>query len=234
MSSNSEPVVFDLDGRPIPLRIKRNKRARRIILRIDTAKEGIALTLPPRTSLEKGLALAEEKSGWIKDRLEALPKRVPFVDGALIPFLGAEHVLRHRPQRRGVAWREGGEINVTGRSEYLARRTMDWLKDAARREILSRVSEKTVRLGVKAGRVSLRDTRSRWGSCSKDGNLSFCWRLVMAPELVLDYVVAHEVAHISHHNHSPDFWKLADQISDDLDQGRRWLSKNAQALHRYG
>ncbi len=226
--------TIDLGGRRVDLRIRRHPRARRIILRIDSENDGAVVTLPRRTPEREGLELVYSKAFWILRRLDALPPRVPFTDGVEIPFLGVGRRVRHRPDSRGVVWIEGGEIHVAGRPEHLARRLKDWLVGEARRRISERVRSMAAKLEVRPGRVSMRDTRSRWGSCSANGSISFCWRLVMMPESVIDYVVAHEVSHLRFMDHGPKFWKAVGGLTDDAETSRAWLNSHGERLHRYG
>ena len=151
-----------------------------------------------------------------------------------MPLGGVEHTIRHVPHKRGVVRRQGAEILVAGRPEHLARRIRDWFRKEARSKIGRLVGDKAAALNRTAGRITIRDTRSRWGSCSAGGNLSFCWRLVMAPETVLDYVVAHEVAHLAEPHHGPKFWRLVETLTSDMEASREWLKLNGEALHRYG
>ena len=228
-------TFVELGGKQVPVRLYRDTRARRIILRIDDRDgDGVSVTLPRRVPLREGMDLIHEKAQWVLERLGGLPPRVAFADGASVPLGGVEHTIRHIPDKRGVVRREGAEILVAGGPEHLARRLRDWLKKEARSRIGSLVGDKAAALGRTAGRVTIRDTRSRWGSCSADGNLSFCWRLVMAPESVLDYVVAHEVAHLAEPHHGPKFWRLVETLTSDMEASRDWLRRNGEALHRYG
>ncbi len=232
--SSQKNRTIDIGGNRINLRIRRNPRAKRIILRVDAANDGAVVTLPRRASEREGLELAKSKAGWILQRLAALPPKVGFADGAHIPYLGAEHLVRHRPDARGVVWLEGGEINVAGKPEHVSRRIRDWLVSEARRRVSEKACDKALRLGLKPGKISLRDTRSRWGSCSHNGSISFSWRLVMSPEMVLDYVVAHEVAHLKFMNHGPMFWRTVGELTVDVKTARAWLNHNGERLHRYG
>lgn len=235
--THSEETSLEFDGRRVPVTLRRNPRARRIILRIDGGRgggDGVSVTLPRGASAAEGLALVREKADWVLERLSELGPRVAFADGAVVPLGGADYLIRHVPGKRGAVRREGGEILVAGRTEHLGRRVRDWFRVQARSEIGPRVREKAGRLGRTPGRITIRDTRSRWGSCSADGNLSFCWRLVMAPVRVLDYVVAHEVAHLAEANHGPRFWQAVDGLTVDADEAREWLRENGEALHRYG
>jgi hypothetical protein len=227
-------VVLDLDGRAVPLTVRRHPRARRTILRLTAEGDGAVVTIPEGALFEDGVAMARNHAGWILRRFAAIPPRVPFIDGTVVPFLGRDHRLRHRVRSFPAVRREGDEIIVAGRVEDMARRVADWLRRQARIEIGPRVGDKAATLGRVPGRITVRDTRSRWGSCSAAGNLSFSWRLVMAPAAVLDYVVAHEVAHLAHHDHGPHFWRTVAALSEDSDAGRAWLRRHGPGLHRYG
>ncbi len=231
--TNHETYTLDLNGRTAPLRVRRHARARNIILRIDAEAGGAVLTLPKRASLREGLELARKKAAWIIERLDALPQRAPFIDGGEVPFLGERRRIVHRPGGRLVTHIDG-DIFVGGALEHLARRLTDWLKAEAKRLIQLRAEAFAAKLSRRVGRIAIRDTRSRWGSCSAKGNLNFCWRLVMAPRFVLDYVVAHEVAHLAHMNHGPEFWRAVEDLAHDPKAARRWLRKNGEDLRRYG
>ncbi len=221
-------------GRVIPVTVRKNPRAKRIIVRLAGNGEGVSITIPSRMTFDDGMSAAERNAGWIIQRLDAVPPRVPFADGAIIPFLGHEHAIRHRPDGAAGVRLGDREIVVGGPDTLVPRRVERWLKVQARGEIAARVGEKTARLGRPAGRITLRDTRSRWGSCSAQGNLSFCWRLVLAPDAVLDYVVAHEVGHLAVPHHGPDFWRTVATLADEVDGSRRWLKHHGRTLHRYG
>ena len=229
-----EETVVDLDGRTVPLRIRRHPRARQMTLRIDPIGGGAIVTLPAATPIDEGVAMVRRKAGWLLDRLAALAPRRAFAEGAVVPLLGEDHVIRHRPDGRGVVRREAGRLVVHGRPEHLARRLTDWLKAEARRDFAARARPKADILGCRLGRVTVRDTRSRWGSCSTAGNLSCCWRLVLAPPFVVDYVVAHEVAHLKVRDHSPRFWRTVAELTGDVDGARAWLKRHGEALHRLG
>jgi predicted metal-dependent hydrolase len=206
---------------------------RRIILRIDQDTDGVVLTMPKWARQSDAMALLAERADWVLARIDALPARIRFADGAAVPYFDAPHTIRHAPGGRGVVL-EGGEIRVPGRAEHLARRLGDWLRAQARREISARAHLLAGRVGKPIRRITVRDTRSRWGSCSSAGNLSFSWRLVMAPDWVMEYVVAHEVAHLRHANHGPDFWAAVERLGVGADAAQRWLNGNAARLQRIG
>jgi len=232
--SLKDNLVLDIEGRAVPLRIRRNARARRLILRIDGERDGVVVTLPRHVPVEEGLDLARSKAAWIIRQLDRLAPRIPFADGAVVPVLGIDHRVRFDPAGRKPVHCGGGEIVLTGRPEHLARRLTDWLRGEAKRLIAPRAHAKAETLGRSPAAITVRDTRSRWGSCSVDGKLSFSWRLVMAPEHVLDYVVAHEVAHLVERNHGPRFWDLAAELTNDVKSARAWLNAFGARLHRYG
>lgn len=223
-----------LDGRRVPLTIRRSSRSGRMSLRINEQDGSVVLTLPQHLAAARGLEFAMSRSDWLSARLAALPSGVPFEDGTLLPFLGIPHRLRHDPAGRRGVWLGDGEIHVAGNAEYFARRLTDWLKREARREIVERAVPMAANVGRPLGEVRVRDQRSRWGSCNARGDLSFSWRLVLAPANVLAYVVAHEVGHLVQMNHSPAFWNVVDGLVADGREARLWLKRNGARLHRYG
>jgi predicted metal-dependent hydrolase len=151
---------------------------------------------------------------------------------------GVDHRIVHRPHARGVVWVEQGEdgplICVAGERPHVPRRVADFLKREARRDIEAAVARHARAIGVAPKRIAVRDTTSRWGSCSSTGRLSFSWRLILAPRFVLDYLAAHEVAHMTHMNHSPKFWALVHRVYPDTDRAEAWLKAHGATLHRFG
>ena len=224
-----------MDDKLVPLVFQSNKRARRIIIRLDHFHARVVIVLPSRATRDQGRRFALLNKGWIRDRLAALPPPVPLRGGASVPYLGILHRIRLHPGERGTAWRENDEIHVAGRPEHSKRRIEDFLKREARREIERRARAKAELIGKPISRITLRDPKSRWGSCSPRGALSFSWRLIMAPRRVLDYVVAHEVAHLKEMNHGPRFWKLTAELTRaDVEEARAWLHQEGPGLHRFG
>lgn len=228
----TETVDLDLGGRSVQVAVKRSALARRISLRIDPAR-GAVLMLPVKARLAEGERFLLAHRVWLAERLARLPGPVALGDGASVPLLGVPHPVRHVPGARRGVWVEGGEILVSGLPEHVGRRTADFLKSEAKRLIAPRAQDMAARLGRKTGRITVKDTRSRWGSCSSAGDLAFSWRLVLAPEQILDYVVAHEVAHLEQMNHSPAFWAVVESLVGDHRPARRWLKVNGAGLHRF-
>jgi predicted metal-dependent hydrolase len=222
-------------GDELPVTFVRSARARRCSLRVDPANRRIVLTAPLRMAERTAMDFARSQAGWIAMRLRRLPSPRPFVDGAEVPLFGVPHRLRHRAEARGVVWLEGSEIHVAGRAEHLPRRLRDWLTAELRGRLVPLVQEKAARVERTVRRVALRDSRSRWGSCGPDGTMSFSWRLVFAPNEVLDYLAAHETAHLVHMNHGQRFWALVRRLAAGPIEGpQTWLKANGETLLQYG
>jgi predicted metal-dependent hydrolase len=207
-----------------------------LALRIGATGDAVELVLPRRGSRSEALRFLEANRAWVEKRLAALPPRIAFVDGAAIPLFDREHVIRHvgKLRGRGPVWIEDETICVAGDAAFLARRLRDFLRDLAKRELIRRAQEKAASIGHRVARVGVRDTTTRWGSCARNGNLSFSWRLVFAPDAVIDYVVAHEVAHLAEMNHGPRFWRLVERLHPEPKPERLWLHRNRARLMRIG
>ena len=220
----------------MPLKVRAHPRARRIALKIDHDGDAVEMVLPRRCSRSEALRFLEASRGWIDARLATLPPRISFVDGALVPVMDVPHAIRAMGPIRGQgpAWIEGGAIHVTGDPAFLTRRVRDFLRAMAKRELSARAEAMAALVERKVKRVTVRDTVSRWGSCARGGNLSFSWRLIFAPGAVIDYVVAHEVAHLVEMNHSPRFWRVVARICPSAERAKRWLDTYGNDLHRYG
>jgi len=217
-----------------PVRWRRSPRARRVSIRIDARGGAVIVTLPMRAGRAAGIALLMDHAGWVADRLAALPDAIAFRDGNEVPLSGEFMRIRHRPLGRRGVWLEDGAINVSGELEHLPRRTADFLRAEARRRLGAHVRAKAALAGLVPRRLVVKDTRSRWGSCTPDGTLMFCWRLVMAPEFVQDYVAAHEVAHLRHLNHGKRFWSLVNRLTPHTEEAVLWLRECGAGLLRIG
>ncbi|MBX6745747.1 MAG: M48 family metallopeptidase, partial [Acetobacteraceae bacterium] len=229
----SEPETVDLPGGEqaqavsCPVRWRRSTRARRVSLRIDARAGEVVVTLPPRAGRRAGMALLTTHAAWVMERLAALSPHIALEPGSEVPLGGVPHVIRHVPEaERDAAWLEPGAILVPGKLEQVPRRVAEFLRAEAMRRIQVLSAGHAALLGVKAKALRLKDTRSRWGSCAPDGTLAFSWRLVMAPDWVLDYVVAHEVAHLRELNHSDRFWAHVARLTPHRDAAVEWLRAN--------
>jgi predicted metal-dependent hydrolase len=221
------------------IRLRRHRRARRYTLRIHPTDREAILTMPPRGTLAEARDFAQIHGGWIAARLGRLPKAAPFQPGTVLPLRGVPHRIVHRSGERGTVWtetRDSGEkiICVAGDPDFTDRRVHDFLKREARRDLQKSAQEHAQALGVRVKRVSIRDQSSRWGSCTSAGSLSFSWRLILAPPFVLDYLAAHEVAHLVEMNHSARFWRVVGRICPSTERAKRWLDASGNDLHRYG
>jgi hypothetical protein len=181
-----------------------------------------------------GVALLMNHADWVANRLAALPDALPFADGTLVSIGDQPYRIRHLPGSRGGAWLEDGELHVTGAPEFLRRRVQDFLRAEALRRLSVLVAAKIPTIGVSVRRISVKDTRSRWGSCAADRSIAFSWRLVMTPEFVQDYVVAHEVAHLRHLNHGKRFWALVNRLTPHTSIAIPWLRAEGFRLLRVG
>jgi predicted metal-dependent hydrolase len=192
------------------------------------------LVLPQRASERAGLAFLDQHLDWLQERLAALPATLPFVPGSEIPFLGRPHLLLPVPGARRGVWAEDGLIQVCGPAEFFARRVGDFLKAEAKRRIAALAHPMAERIGRACTNIRISDPKTRWGSCNRNGRLGFSWRLVLAPETVLAYVVAHEVAHLREMNHGPKFWEWVGVLHPDPGNERSWLKQNGAGLYRFG
>jgi hypothetical protein len=226
------------DGETYRVQLRRVDNARRFILRVRGATRDAVLTMPRRASLKDATAFAERNAAWIGARLRRLPDQVPFVDGAVFPLRGVATRIVHAPGSRGVVWLaerpEETLLYVAGDAPHVGRRVTDWLKAQARKDIEGAVARYAGMIARPEPTFTLRDTTTRWGSCSAAGALNFSWRLIMAPREVLSYLAAHEVCHLQHMNHSARFWKLCGSICPETEMAEGWLNANGPDLHRYG
>ncbi|MEM8578976.1 MAG: SprT family zinc-dependent metalloprotease [Pseudomonadota bacterium] len=217
------------DGLPVDLVIRRSARARRISLRVSRRDGRVSLTVPLGVPEAEALAFARSKADWIAGHQAARPADIVVQPGATLPILGQPHVIETGPGRRvtlarGVLYVPPGPVGP---------RIAAFLKAQAR-DVLAEASDRyAAALGKPYAQIALRDTRSRWGSCSSQGRLMYSWRLIMAPRPVLDYVAAHEVAHLAHMDHSRAFWATVERLYGPYDAPRRWLRDEGGALHRY-
>jgi predicted metal-dependent hydrolase len=237
----SSLLTLEHAGETIVVALRRATTARRFTLRVRFAARDAVLTMPKRASLRDARAFAERHAAWIAARLNRLPATIPFAHGSVVPLRGVDHALIHAPERRGTVWTEarddletGVALCVSGQTEHMHRRVQDYLKREARRDLESAVACHTATLGLASRGVGLRDPVSRWGSCSSSGSLNFSWRLIMTPPFVLDYLAAHEVAHLVHLDHSPKFWAVAHRLCPHTDRAEAWLSAHGAHLHKYG
>ena len=237
----SEPQAIEVvfDAAIYIVRMRRHRLARRYTLRIAAPTREVILTIPPRGTLKEAREFAQKHGGWIAARLGRLPKVVRFADGIVVPLRGAPHRIVHRPGMRGTVWVEANGADesllcVAGQAPHVDRRIGDFLRREAKRDLEIASLGFAAALGVAVKRVAVRDQVSRWGSCSSTGVLSYSWRLILAPPFVLNYLAAHEVAHLAEMNHSARFWRLVQRLCPDHQRAKVWLDVHGSDLHRYG
>lgn len=227
----------DIDFDSGVLRIKHSKRARRLALRLDPKERVINLVVPKGVSMRKAHDFARYHGEWIDTVLQELPPLLPFDHERVIPILGADRRIDIQFDEN----RKSTQIELTNDSLVVRTNKNDptpritrHLKNLAREKITEMVEAKALDINKPIKAISIRDTKSRWGSCSSDGKLSFSWRLIFAPSMAMDYVVAHEVAHRIHMDHSKKFWALCEDLCIDYQEGKYWMRNHAQELMRYG
>jgi predicted metal-dependent hydrolase len=232
-SSSPRRELLKIDGRLLEVKVRLNPRARRMIVKVNPATGEVSVTVPTRRGLDSALDFARREQDWISRQLAIVPGAVALEPGAEIPFRGIPHVIRSAARGPAPVWCADGVIWVRGQPAHGPRRVLDFLKRQARAAFETRALTHAETLGVKPSRITVRDTASRWGSCSSARSLSFSWRLILAPDFVLDYVVAHEVAHLREMNHSPRFWKHVRLLMPQMDAAQAWLKTHGRELQRY-
>lgn len=218
------------------LHIKMSPNAKKLALRLDSHARRVNLVIPKRASLKKAYEFAQQNQGWIEDKINALPEPVPFVHGCTIPVMGKNRVLSITKGNTKVTKIKIGaaDIDVSTQLDDPAPRISRTLRKHAEEELYLLSITKAAKLNRTLKTFSVRDMRSRWGSCSTDGRLSLSWRLVFAPMASIDYVISHEIAHLIHGDHGRAFWALCEELSTDYAIGKEWMRLNGVNLGRYG
>lgn len=216
---------------PIEITLRRSARSRRFSLRVSRLDGRVTLSLPLRAREAEAMAFARAQEGWIRRALKTVPDVAVIGFGAAFPFEGRQLELR---QGSGRAIRiENDLLLVPGDEAQLPRRLAAFLKLCARDRLVAASDKYAAQLGLSCRGVTLRDTRSRWGSCTHDGRLMYSWRLIMAPPAVLEYVAAHEVSHLAEMNHSPAFWRQVARLYPGYETPRKWLKTEGRKLHAF-
>lgn len=213
---------------PIEIALKRSARSRRFSLRVSQSDGRVTLSLPTRAREAEAMAFARAQEGWIRAALARMPQVVAVGLGSVLPIEG--NPLRITAGAGRSVRIDGDALVVPGDPERVATRVAAYLKVRARDRLVAASDHYAAQIDRRVSQVTLRDTRSRWGSCTSDGSLMYSWRLIMAPPRVLDYVAAHEVAHMVEMNHSPDFWAVVDRLFPGWQTERRWLKTQGGGL----
>lgn len=214
---------------PIEITLRRSARTRRFLLRVSRLDGRVTLSLPLRAREAEALAFARAQEDWLRRALAAVPQGQPLGFGALLPYEG--RMIRLEPATGRVLRLTDESLQVPGAAAQLPARVGGFLKARARDRLAQASDHYARQIGRGYRSLTLRDTRSRWGSCTHDGRLMYSWRLIMAPPAVLDYVCAHEVAHLAQMNHSPAFWEEVRRLMPGYEAHRRWLKTKGNRLH---
>jgi predicted metal-dependent hydrolase len=229
--------IETIDGMRVPVKLIVNPRARHVSVRIDPTRREAIATAPSKRHLKHAAQFAAERAGWIAHELARLPQGVSLAPGSSIPLRGVMHRLVYEHGRDKPRVEAGHPPRLVAPAPDVAlfeSRLVRFLKEEARTDLIDRVATHAVALGVRPVRLQVKELRSRWGSCSTDGVLAFSWRLILAPPFVLDYLAAHEVAHLREMNHSRRFWAHVRRCLPDFERGRDWLHENGCGLHAVG
>lgn len=214
------------------IKVVKSPLAKRLTLRIDEKAHIPVLTIPKYCSGKKALAFVEAHRDWIQNMLAKLPPIKHFSNGDQISIMGQKYIILHRPEQRGIILKDGF-LTLGGNHEFLHRRVTDYLKTLAAKELgrMSLIAAK--KIGCKINHVSIKDTKSRWGSCSNKSNINYNWRIIMAPYDIIEYLVCHEVSHLAHQDHSEDFWQCVAKLCPQYKECQHWLKIRGKELYRY-
>ncbi len=223
--------IIQLGQPPIDVTLRRSARARRLSLRVSGLDGKVSLTLPGNSSLRQAEAFLHEKESWIRKHIDATVVCRPVAVGRAIPVEGRKRLIVEGAGKRVQLTDD--ELIIPQGDTQAARRVQAFLRVMARDRLAAASAQYAAQLGRSFGKITLRDTRSRWGSCTSDANLMFSWRLILAPPAILQYVAAHEVAHLAEMNHSPAFWAEVAGLMPDYQKPRKWLKTNGKHLHSF-
>lgn len=216
-----------------PLKVVKSPRAKRLTLRIDQQERLPVLTLPNRCTAKRAVEFVLSYKEWIEQALSKIPETRKFTHGDEICFFGRTLKIVHTPRRRCGVMEEDGSFCVSGSAEFLHRRVKDYLKKQACIELWKRSKQAAEQIGCRLNDVTIKDTKSRWGSCSSLHNINYNWRISLAPECVISYMVAHEVSHLKHQDHSRAFWKCVKELYPQAEEGKNWLRRYGKELYSY-
>ncbi len=226
--------TFDIQAAlNMDIKIIKSAKAKRLTLRIDAKERLPILTIPSRCSAKRAVEFVEMHRAWLEENLQKIPAIKHFENGEKISLMGKEYIINHCPQKRCGVMIEEDNIIVSGSKEFLHRRICDFIKKKAQEQLLKKSQTLANKIGCHVNHVSIKDTKSRWGSCSSLENINYNWRICMAPKYVINYLVAHEVSHLLHQDHSREFWQCVKKLCPDAAKGRLWLKNYGKELYRY-
>ncbi len=217
----------------IDIKIIKSPRAKKLTLRIDSQERRPILSLPPRCSAKRAVEFVRQNMNWIEENLKKIPQSRRFENNETISLFGQTYTICHEPLLRKGVYIENQTLRVSGALEFMHRRICDFIKKTARQKLYELSQKKAKEISRQVKKVTLKDTKSRWGSCSSKNNINYNWRIALAPLYVIEYLVAHEVSHLQHQNHSQEFWECVSALCPDSIEGRRWLRNHGRELYLY-
>lgn len=225
------PETLLIGSLRVPVIWRVSERSRRLSVRLSPKERALLITHPANYPRHKVLQFLQQQEQWIAKRFEKLnTQKIVFGNGHTIPIAGGFYTIVHHPDARAGVWIEDSTLNVSGQSEFIGRRITDFLKKNARILLSKELREAAQAAALHPTKLDIRDTASRWGSCNSAGRIMLSWRLIMAPRQVRHYLIAHELAHLQHMNHSAAFWTLTDNLTPYRQQAEAWLKHHGTAL----
>lgn len=235
LQKRNRDFKIEIDGSVLPVKVVENDRAKRLTLRLFPAGDGLKVTTPSHVGDDEIEQFVERNRNWAASRIGRLPRRIELAHGEIIPFRGIDHKIISSGSLRGLVRIELQDdlpvIMVPGEASSTSRKLVSFMKREARKALDEVVNVHARKIGIRPKQIRITDTTSRWGSCSSTRTLSFSWRIIMAPPEVLNYLAAHEVAHLREMNHSDRFWNLTRELCPDTDIQKTWLRTHGTRLH---
>lgn len=222
----SEAVGMDIKVVP-------SRSGRKLTLKIDEKERVPILSVPRFCSKKQAVEFVNEHLDWIVKSLNKLPEVKYFADGVSFSLLGQIVTIEHHPEARRGVWLDGNKLCVSGAAEFIHRRVKDYIKKRAQEEFYTRSHQLAGKIQCRLIGISIKDTFSRWGSCSSLKHINYSWRIALAPDFVINYLIAHEVSHLKHQNHSADFWQCVALLCPEWSRGRIWLKRYGKTLYAY-
>lgn len=226
--------IFDIsEAIGMDIKVVPSRSGRKLTLKIDEKERIPVLSVPRFCSRKHAIEFVNEHLDWIVQSLNKLPEIHHFDDGEQFLLFGQNVTVKHCPEARRGVWLENGELCVSGAAEFVHRRVKDYIKKRAQEEFYARSQKLAAQIGCKLIGVSIKDTKSRWGSCSAFNHINYSWRIALAPDFVIDYLLAHEVSHLKHLNHSDEFWACVATLCPEWSKGQIWLKHYGKSLYMY-
>ena len=226
--------TFDLENSfDFPLKINSSLKNRRMTIRIDSKARAAVLSVPKFYSKKRAYEFIKKHQNWIEEKIYSLPQIHKFAPEEQIDIFGKKITLKYDEKRSRIPLLKNDELYIGGEVAFFHRRVKDYIKKEAKKEFQQRSVLMAQKIGCQIKSISIKDTKSRWGSCSSLKNINYNWRIALAPEYVIDYLMAHEVAHLKHQDHSTNFWECVQYLYPEMEKSRLWLKQNGQTLYLY-